>query len=80
MISISGVINHFLAFFVLFLLFKKAYPNLTCKKKILLLILYAIFIEIVQYFLPTRAAEFLDIVVDISGIFTAYFLLFFDII
>ena len=79
-VSISGIINHFIAFFVLFLLFKYSYPNLTCKQRIYLLIAYAFFIEIVQYFLPTRVAELLDIVVDVLGIYTAYFLLFFAII
>jgi VanZ family protein len=73
-VSISGIINHFIAFFVLFLLFKYSYPKLTCKRRIYLLIAYAFFIETVQYFLPTRAAEFLDIAVDMLGIYTAYFI------
>jgi VanZ family protein len=73
-VSVSGVINHFLAFFTLYILFSYAYPTLTCKRRITLLIIYAFFIEIVQYFLPTRAAEFMDIVVDSVGIFVAFYL------
>jgi len=74
-VSISGIFNHFVAFFTLYILFERAYPQLTCKERILFLLIYAVFIECVQYFLPTRAAEIIDVIVDTVGILSAYFLL-----
>ncbi|MEA3522709.1 MAG: VanZ family protein [Campylobacterota bacterium] len=71
----SGTLNHFLAFFTLFILLERSYPNLTCKNRIFILITYAFFIEIVQYFLPTRAAEFYDILIDSLAVLVAYFIL-----
>jgi len=74
-VSVSGVLNHFIAFFTLYILFERSYPQLTCKERIFLLLIYAVFIEAVQYFLPTRAAEIMDVIVDTLGILSAYFLL-----
>jgi len=75
LVSVSGTLNHFIAFFTLFILYERSYPKLTCKHRIFMLIIYAFFIEIVQYFLPTRAAEFYDIIIDSLGVLSAYFLL-----
>jgi len=74
-VSVSGTLNHFIAFFTLFILFERSYPTLTCKHRILYLVIYAFFIEIVQYFLPTRAAEFYDIIIDSLAVLSAYFIL-----
>ena len=72
-VSISGVINHFVAFFVLAFFLDNAYQP-TIKKALILLFAYGFFIEFVQYFLPNRCFELLDLVVDISGVLVFYFL------
>ena len=61
---------HFLLFLLLTL-----FLDLSSKKSIIknpisvfFLIFYAGFIELVQYFLPSRSAEFLDFLSDLSGI------------
>jgi len=71
-VSFSDVLNHFLAFLVLTFLFKFAYPALKNILHVILLTLYAVFIEIVQYFLPTRYADPVDILFDMFGIALAY--------
>jgi VanZ family protein len=74
-VSLSDKFNHFIAFFTLYLLFERAHESFTCKMRIVLLLLYALLIELIQYFLPTRSAEVLDVIVDFIGIITAYALL-----
>ena len=72
-VSISGVINHFVAFFVLAFFLDNAYqPKI--KNALILLFAYGFFIEFVQYFLPNRCFELLDLVVDMSGVGAFYFL------
>jgi len=71
-VSFSDILNHTLAFVVLFLLLKAAHPQLALKYLFILLVIYAIFIEVVQYFLPTRFASFSDILADITGLFIGY--------
>ncbi len=71
-VSFSDILNHFLAFLVLTFLFKFAYPALKNILHVILLTLYAIFIEVVQYFLPTRYADPMDILFDLFGIALAY--------
>jgi len=65
--SLSDIFNHFIAFFVLAIFldfgFSPAYTHIFIS-----LCLYGLFIECVQYFLPNRAFDLLDIAVDISGI------------
>ncbi len=62
-------INHMLAFFVLAIFCQFSFPD---KKFIystfIPLIIYAIFIEIVQYFLPFRTFSILDIIADLTAI------------
>ena len=72
MASLSDIFNHFIAFFVLALFLDLAYVP---KYKILIisLLLYGLFIECVQYFLPNRAFDLLDVLVDSSGIFIYIF-------
>lgn len=60
--------NHFIAFFVLFILLSFAYQTLTTVKKIGLLIIVGFQIEITQYFIPDRFFSLLDIVADSIGI------------
>jgi len=61
---------HFTTFLVLsiFLDLSSSKPLLQSKLYILLLISYALLIEVVQYFLPYRDAEFLDFIFDLVGI------------
>ena len=72
-VSISGVINHFVAFLVLAFFLNNGY-KLNSKNVFLLLFTYGFFIEAVQYFLPNRCFELLDLVVDMSGVGAFYFL------
>jgi VanZ family protein len=60
--------NHFMAFFVLYVLLSLAYEKLSVKMKIALLLGYAFLIEIVQYFIPGRYFSLLDVVADSVGI------------
>ena len=60
---------HFSAFLVLsiFLDLSSIDPLLKKKTLIFLLIAYALYIEVIQYFLPYRDAEFLDFLFDLLG-------------
>ncbi|MBU1991064.1 VanZ family protein [bacterium] len=61
-------LNHFIAFFVLFVLLKFSHFNLGTFSVFLLLFLFAIQIEIVQYFIPNRYFSLLDILADGVGL------------
>jgi len=63
--------NHFMAFFVLYLLLDFGFKIFTTLGKLSLLMLFAIQIEIVQHFIPNRYFSLLDIFADIVGIFIA---------
>ena len=71
-VSFSDLLNHTVAFVVLFILGHFAYPSILLKHLTTALILYAFFIEAVQYFLPTRFASWSDISADIVGLVIAY--------
>lgn len=60
--------NHFLAFFILYLLLSFAYPKLKLTCKSILLLLFGLQIESVQHFLPFREFSFFDIFADGVGI------------
>lgn len=60
--------NHFVAFFVLYLLLANAYANFSILKNTLLLFIFALQIEVVQHFIEGRYASFADIVADGIGI------------
>ncbi|MFH0710377.1 MAG: VanZ family protein [Pseudomonadota bacterium] len=60
--------NHFVAFFVLFILISFAYNHFSEVKKIALLLLVGFQIEVTQYFIPGRFFSTLDIVADSIGI------------
>lgn len=61
--------NHFIAFITLYVTLSFGYPKLDVFKKILILLVFGIQIECVQYFLPNREFSLLDIVADGVGIF-----------
>lgn len=60
--------NHFIAFFTLYVTLSFAYPKLEIMKKVLILFVFGIQIEFVQYFLPNREFSLLDVVADSVGI------------
>ena len=66
--SIWDKANHFIAFFVLYLLLSLAYKNFKTLKKFLLLLLFGLQIEIVQSFINGRYFSLMDIVADTIGI------------
>jgi len=66
--------NHFVAFMVLYILLSFGYKYLSLIKKILILLTFAVQIEIVQYFIPGRDFSFLDIIADMVGLFIGWIL------
>ena len=75
-VSFDDLLNHTVAFTVLFLLFRHAHPTLLTKHIVITLLSYAILIEAVQYFLPTRCASWSDIAADGTGLVIGYLILF----
>ena len=71
--DLSDKTLHFIAFAVLTLFLKLAYP-IRWWKGVLYLLGYAFFIEFSQYFTPNRCAEWWDIVADGIGIVLGLFL------
>ena len=62
-------INHFLAFLVLALFCDFSFPNKSFLYSTFLpLLIYAVLIECVQYFLPFRSFSLLDIAADLSAV------------
>ena len=79
--SLSDVLNHFLAFFVLALFLDIGF-QVKVDIAFSILFVYGLFIEFVQYFLPNRHFDLLDILVDLTG-FIFYLIikkLFFSVI
>lgn len=60
--------NHFVAFFVLYILLGLAYKQFSILKKTAVLFFIAFQIEIVQYCIPGRFFSLLDIVADGVGV------------
>ena len=60
--------NHFMAFMTLYVTLSLGYPKLEVVKKVLILLVFGIQIECVQYFLPNREFSLLDVVADGVGI------------
>ena len=58
--------NHFLAFFVLYILLYRGY-EFKILKNLALLLAFGVQIELVQAFLPNRSFSLLDIVADMIG-------------
>jgi len=65
-------LNHLVAFAVLYLLLSAAYESLQIKMRVMLLMAFALQIELVQYFIPGRDFSWLDIVADGIGIFIGW--------
>ena len=66
--SLSDKAHHVLAFVVLGLLFRLAYP-INYWKALILLLLFGGFIEFSQYFVEGRCAESKDMLADLIGSF-----------
>ena len=67
-------IVHFIIFFLLGFLFKGAFPKLKFFYYISILLVYAIFTEIIQDVMNMgRSGEILDLVADLFGLFVAYY-------
>ncbi|MDD2828477.1 MAG: VanZ family protein [Sulfuricurvum sp.] len=60
--------NHFAAFFVLYILLSVAYKHFSLQKRIAILLLIGVQIELTQAFIPGRFASTLDVVADSIGI------------
>ena len=60
--------NHFIAFITLYILLSLGYQKLIDLKKVIILMIFAIQIEIVQSFIPNRYFSLLDVVADAIGI------------
>lgn len=73
-------LNHILAFITLYMILSFAYKNLNTNLKFILLLFFGIFIEIVQYFIPSRDFSFYDIVAYFIGVFIGYLLYKFTLI
>lgn len=62
-------INHFMAFFTLSLLLNRSSSKYDARiRNVTALLLFGIFIEIVQSFLPYREASINDVLADLGGI------------
>lgn len=66
-LTISDVLNHGLAFFVISVLFDLAYPTLGTLAKIGLVTAYGGAIEIAQLLVPTRECSLGDVGVDLAA-------------
>ena len=66
--QVSDKIHHIFAFVVLGLLLRISY-RISYWYALCTLLGYGIFIELSQYFLPTRSADYQDVVADIVGSF-----------
>lgn len=71
-VSFSDLLNHTIAFTVLYILARPAFPTLLIKYTVIALTAYAFLIEAVQYYLPTRFASWSDIGADVVGLFIGY--------
>ena len=74
-VSFSDLLNHTVAFFTLYLLMYLAHPKLQAIHIATLLLIYGIFIEFVQYFLPTRFASWSDVAADSVGLVLGFIII-----
>lgn len=65
-------LNHLAAFAVLYLLLSAAFGHMKIWARVMLLMAFAVQIEIVQHFIPGRDFSLLDIVADAIGIFIGW--------
>jgi VanZ family protein len=71
----SDKVNHLLAFVVFTFIISQSY-EISFIKIIILGLIFAIYIEVVQYFIPYRSAELFDIFADFIGIILGLCLLY----
>ncbi|WP_457642154.1 VanZ family protein [Persephonella sp.] len=71
----SDKLNHFIAFFIFVILLKYAF-KIGYWSSFFYSLFYGAFIEIVQYFLPYRSAEYGDFSADLLGILCGLFTYF----
>ena len=67
-LNATGAFEHVLAFGLLYILLHLAYTHLGMMQKIVILFLFAIQLEAVQYFVPSRSVNIWDIVADMFGV------------
>ena len=72
--SDSDKVNHILAFIVFAVLFEYVYRLNKIHISIITGLVFGVFIEFVQYFLPYRSCDFFDVLADISGILIGFFI------
>ncbi|MDD3594836.1 VanZ family protein [Sulfuricurvum sp.] len=70
-VSVSDLINHAAAFFVLYVLYTLSYRH-SIQRMTFSLIAYGIGIEVVQAFLPTRFSSVEDLIADCTGILVGF--------
>ena len=73
-LNISDKILHFLAFLVLSLTLYNAFKNIFL---LFILFFYAVISEVIQYYLPYREMELMDVISNFLGIFVFLFSIFF---
>lgn len=66
--SMSDKMSHLLAYFTLFVVLKFAFPRLGTVKAIVLCVGYSLLMEFIQYFIPFRQFEMLDMLANTSGV------------
>ena len=59
---------------VLYILLSLGYKYLSLVKKVIILLAFAVQIEVVQYFIPSREFSLLDIFADMVGLFIGWFM------
>ena len=64
----SGAVEHILAFIVLYVLLYLSCNGFSMLHKIVLLFLFAMQIEVAQYFVPSRSVNIWDIAADMFGV------------
>lgn len=69
-------LNHLAAFTVLYLLLSAGFGHLKMLTRVMLLMAFAVQIEIVQHFIPSRDFSLLDIVADAVGIACGWVLIY----
>jgi VanZ family protein len=75
-VSFSDLLNHAVAFMTLFVLLRCAYPALSLRRAVTMLLGYAVLIEVVQAFLPNRFASLSDIAADAGGMLLGFLIHF----
>ena len=75
--SMWDKLNHFVAFFVLYVLLSLAYKNLSTVFRVVLLLIFGIQIELVQELIERSHFSTLDIVADSIGIMIGFFVSYF---